>query len=75
MYMILSSIFEKHERTEIRLYFPISLSPPALNIGVTQAIFRSSVKISFSRDKLNTCIKGFSKGPKQFLTTLKLMSS
>ena len=31
-------------------------------------------KIPFSGDKLNTCIKGFSKGPKQFLTILKLVS-
>ena len=73
--MILSRIFEKQGRTAIALYFLISLSSPALIIGVTRTTFRSSRKISFSRDKLNTCIKGFRKGSKQFLKTLKLMSS
>ena len=73
---ILSSVFEKHRRTEIGLLqFPISLFSPALNIGVTRPIFRSFGKISFFRDKLHTCIKGFSKGSKRFLTKLTLMLS
>ena len=59
--MISSSIFDKHGRTEIGLQFSILLSPLVLNIGVTQAIFRSSWKILFSRAKFNICNEGFSK--------------
>ena len=37
--MILSGIFEKLDRIETGLQFPISFSSPALNIRVTRAIF------------------------------------
>ena len=74
-YITLSSIFEKQGSTEIDLQFPISFTSSTLYIGVTGANLSSSGKQPFWRDSLKIAIDGYSKGPKQFLTTLKLMSS
>ena len=47
----------------------------ALYIGVTFAIFKSSGKIPFSRDKSKRNFNGSDNSPKHFLITLKLISS
>ena len=75
LYIILSNIFEKQGSTDIGLWFPNSVTLSALKTGVTLAIFSWSGKQPFSRERLKMNIKGFTKGPKQFLTTLKIMSS
>ena len=47
---------------------------PALNNGVTFAIFKSLGNIPFLKDKLNKYCKGSQSSPKHFLVTLKLIS-
>ena len=42
---------------------------------VTLAVFKSSGKITYSKDSLKICSKGLLKDSKQLLTTLKLISS
>ena len=53
----------------------MSFSSPALKIGVTLAVFKSSGKIPSSEDNLKTCNKGLLEDLKQLLITLKLISS
>ena len=73
--MIFSSILEKQDKTEIDQQLPKSFSSPALKIGVTLAVFKSSRKIPSSKDNLKICNKELLKDPKQLLTILKLISS
>ena len=48
---------------------------PALNIGVTFAVFKSFGNIPFSKGNLSRYCKGSQSSPKQLLVTLKLISS
>ena len=58
LYITLFNILEKQRKTDIGLQFPKFSSSPLLKTGVTRAILRSSGKIAFTIDKLNTCSNG-----------------
>ena len=53
LYIILSSILEKHGRTDTGLHLPSSLASPPLNIGVLRGILTYQEKIPLSKDRLN----------------------
>ena len=74
LYIILSSIFEKHSRTDIGLLFiAFPLSPP-LNIRVIRAIFISFWKILQLKELLIICLSGSTIKLKTLLIALKEIS-
>ena len=72
--MIYSSILEKQDKTEIGRQLPKSFASPALKIGITLAVFKSSERIPSSKDNLKIGNKDLLKDPKQLLITSKLIS-
>ena len=75
LYIKVSSILEKQGKTEIGQQLSKSFLSPSLKIEVTFAVFKSSEKTLSPKDNLKICSKVLLTDPKQFLITLKLVSS
>ena len=67
-------MLEKHGSTDIGLWFPTLERSPPLKTLLNLAIFKSSGKMIFSRDKSNVNFKESYSSPKHFLTRLNIVS-